>query len=82
MCVIPFKSGQISRCALPLKSFENMACGKPVLSSELEAVKGMAHDVVRFCSNSEDYVEAIRALYEDEDLRRQMGRASDTLIET
>ena len=81
VCVIPFKSGQISCHALPLKLFEYMACGKPVISSELDEVKAVAGDVVRYCSSVDDYVQAITALYEDEALKRRLGAAGKRLVE-
>jgi glycosyltransferase involved in cell wall biosynthesis len=58
-----------------------MACGKPVISSELDEVKAVAGDVVRYCSSVDDYVQTITALYEDEALKRRLGAAGKRLVE-
>jgi glycosyltransferase involved in cell wall biosynthesis len=80
VCVIPFKSNDISAGAVPLKLFEYMASGKPVLSTKLQGVQAVAGDAVQYCSCASDYIEQITALYEDETLRKQIGRVGEKLI--
>jgi glycosyltransferase involved in cell wall biosynthesis len=80
VCLIPFKSNDISAGAVPLKLFEYMACGKPVLSTRMQGVEGVAHDIVQYCSSVEDYAQTITALHEDEKLRKQMGHDGKKLI--
>lgn len=80
VCLIPFTDGDISQGAVPLKLFEYMASGKPVLSTKLQGVQAVARDAVQYCSFASDYVKKITALYEDETLRKQMGRAGEQLI--
>ena len=68
--------------AVPLKLFEYMACGKPVISTNLQGVDAVAHDIVQYCSSVEDYAEAITRLYEDETLRKRVGGEGEKLIST
>jgi len=82
VCLIPFKSNEISAGAVPLKLFEYMACGKPVISTKLQGVEAVAHDVVQYCSCVEDYAEVMTRLYEDEMLRKRIGRQGEELIST
>jgi glycosyltransferase involved in cell wall biosynthesis len=82
VCMIPFKSNEISAGAVPLKLFEYMACGKPVISTRLQGVEAVAHDIVQYCSSVEDYAEAITRLYEDETLRKRVGGEGEKLIST
>jgi glycosyltransferase involved in cell wall biosynthesis len=80
VCLIPFKPNAISAGAVPLKLFEYMACGKPVLSTRMQGVEGVAHDIVQYCSSVGDYARTITALHEDETFRRQMGQEGKKLI--
>jgi len=74
VCLIPFKRGAISENALPLKLFEYMACEKPVISTELPGVKAIADDKVMYVANHREYKEKIEFLFNNEKLRREMGK--------
>jgi len=74
ICLIPFKRGAISENALPLKLFEYMACEKPVISTELLGVRAVAGDKVMYVANHREYKEKIEFLFNDEELRREMGK--------
>jgi len=75
ICLIPFKRGAISENALPLKLFEYMACEKPVISTDLPGVKAIADDKVMYVANHREYKEKIEFLFNNEKLRREMGKS-------
>jgi len=80
ICLIPFKVNAISANALPLKLFEYMACEKPVLSTELPGVKTIAGDKVMYVANHGEYKEKIMELYENDKLRREMGKTGREFV--
>ena len=51
-----------------------MACEKPVISTELPGVKAIADDKVMSAANHREYKEKIEFLFNDEELRREMGK--------
>lgn len=79
--IIPFASNEVSQNALPIKLFEYLACEKPVISSELGPVKSKFSEDVLFASSCEDYVDKISMLYEDEKLRRKLGKKGRKISE-
>jgi glycosyltransferase involved in cell wall biosynthesis len=81
ICLIPFKKGAISENALPLKLFEYMACSRPVICTELSGVKRAVHDSILYANNAEDYVNRISDLYNDEQLRIDMGNSGRKIVE-
>ncbi|RLG55831.1 MAG: hypothetical protein DRN95_07445 [Candidatus Hydrothermarchaeota archaeon] len=81
VCLIPFKLNAISEHALPLKLFEYMACEKPVISTELTGVKNTIGDKVFYVANEKDYNKKIIELYEDDDLRKKMGKEGRKFVE-
>ena len=50
-----------------------MSCEKPVISTELNPVKSAFPENILYVSDSMDYVEKIKILYDDEDLRQRLG---------
>jgi glycosyltransferase involved in cell wall biosynthesis len=79
--IIPFKKGEVASNALPLKLFEYFACKKPVISSELFPIKSNFSDVVLFASNYKDYINNIELLYEDKQLRKNIGEMGRKISE-
>jgi len=80
ICLIPFKGGAISENALPLKLFEYMACEKPVISTELPGVKAIAGDKVMYAANHREYKEKIEFLFDDKELRQEMGKSGREFV--
>lgn len=74
VCLMPFSKGVISESAVPLKLFEYMACEKPVISTRLRGIESVAGDRIMYALNTKEYIERIRVLFENEDLRKNMGR--------
>jgi glycosyltransferase involved in cell wall biosynthesis len=74
VCLMPFNKGTISESAVPLKLFEYMACEKPVISTRLSGIESVAGDRIKYASNREEYIERIRVLFEDDNLRKKLGR--------
>ena len=81
VCLIPFKSDAISKGALPLKLFEYMACEKPIISTEIPGVRKTVGNLVLYASSAQDYENKIKALYENEKLRKEMGMKGRKLVE-
>lgn len=79
--IIPFNLDGVSQSALPIKLFEYMACGKPVISTEITPLKSTFPEDIIFISNVKEYVEAIKLVYEDEDLRRKLGKLGRKIAE-
>lgn len=71
--VIPFKRDDVSQNSLPLKLFEYMACEKPVISTNVKGITENFGDSVLYASNYEDYLERIRELLRDPDLKISLG---------
>ena len=80
ICLIPFKRGAISENALPLKLFEYMACEKPVLSTDLPGVRAVAGDKVMYVANHREYKEKIEFLFNDKELRGEMGKSGREFV--
>lgn len=74
VCIIPFKSDDVSLNALPIKLFEYFACEKPVISSEIYPIRRNFSDNVLFASNSSDYINKINLLYENKKMRLKLGK--------
>lgn len=81
VCLIPFKLSAISQAALPLKLFEYGACERPIISAEIPAVKAVLGDNVLYASHEKEYREKIMMLYQDQDLRRRLGRKGREIVE-
>lgn len=81
VCIIPFKKNAISENALPLKLFEYMSCEKPVISSDIFGVKSVVRDKVLYSSDPTSYKENISKLYEDPNLRLNMGKEGRKFVE-
>lgn len=73
--IIPFKSDNVSQNSLPLKLFEYMACKKPVISTNVRGINDNFNDMVMYASNFEDYIQRIKELNENEDLKNALGTA-------
>lgn len=58
----------------------DMACEKPVLSTELPGVKAIASDKVMYVANHKRYKEKIEFLFNDEELRREMGKSGREFV--
>lgn len=82
VCIIPFNKSAISENALPLKLFEYMACQKPVISSELLGVKNAVNDLVMYANSEIEYFDQITELYNDSQLRVEMGNAGRQFVES
>lgn len=82
ICLIPFKKDGVSDNALPLKLFEYMACKKPVVSTELKGVKQVAGDLVTYVRTVDDYIDKFQKLYDDPELRYEMGVLGRQFVET
>jgi len=65
---------------LPLKLFEYMACEKPVISTELPGVKAIAGDKVMYAANHREYKEKIEFLFDDKELRQEMGKSGREFV--
>ncbi|KAF5086810.1 Glycosyl transferases group 1 [anaerobic digester metagenome] len=78
--LIPFKTNGIANNALPIKLFEYMACEKPVISTELTPVTSKFNNNVLYASNSEEYLQCIELLHNDEELRRRMGKKGRKIV--
>lgn len=81
VCLIPFKSNEISDGALPLKLFEYMACSKPVISTHIPGVKDAAGSKVLYANSSKDYTKHINTLFKNESKGKEMGDKGRTLVE-
>jgi len=75
VCIIPFKLDEVSQNSLPLKLFEYMACEKPVISTNVKGIKENFGDMVLYASNCDDYVERMRELHADENIKKALGTA-------
>jgi glycosyltransferase involved in cell wall biosynthesis len=82
VCVIPFAPSDVTQSALPLKLFEYMACERPVIAAELAGIKAAVGNTISYASDSAGYVESIRVLYEDRELRKSVGSKGRRLVET
>lgn len=79
--VMPFKGNSdkdnISEFMSPLKMFEYMASGKPIISSDLAALREVLRhkESAILCDpdNLDEWIEAIKLLMEDENLRKKLG---------
>ena len=71
--LIPFNLDIVAHNALPLKLFEYMSCEKPVISTELNPIKLSFPENVLYVSDTRDYIEKIKMLYNDENLRQKLG---------
>lgn len=74
ICLIPFKLNMVSNHALPLKLFEYMSCEKPIISSPIKPVKNLVGDKILYASNEREYIERIKLLYENNNLRKFMAK--------
>lgn len=72
--IIPFVSNGVSHNALPIKLFEYFACEKPVISSSIHPIKVNFSKNILFASNCEDYVNKIKLLHENKELRSKLGK--------
>jgi len=81
ICTIPFKTDQVSKNSLPLKLFEYMSCEKPVISSKIDIVVKEMSDYVLCAESADEYVSAIRALSNDYETRKQMGKNGHKFVE-
>jgi len=79
--LIPFKINSVTEHALPLKVFEYMACEKPVISTHLPTVKDILGENIIYASNSRELKENILRLYNDETLRKTLGKHGRKLVE-
>ncbi len=59
VCLIPFKTNELTLCTNPVKVYEYLAAGKPVVATDLPEVRLMA-DVVHVADNSDAFVAGIR----------------------
>ena len=80
VCLIPFRKGAISKNALPLKLFEYMACERPIISSHIPSIKRIAGNKVMYASSADEYLDRIKKLYEEECLRKRMGKEGRLFI--
>ncbi|AUB56000.1 hypothetical protein BK007_08305 [Methanobacterium subterraneum] len=71
ICIIPFKINRLTDCICPVKLFEYWAMEKPVISTSFYEIKIIAKDKVIFADNSEELMNAILALKNNEQLRRK-----------
>jgi glycosyltransferase involved in cell wall biosynthesis len=72
--IIPFSLNMLSHHALPMKLFEYMSCEKPVISSPILPVQNSVGNNVLYASNTEEYIEKIKLLYENNHLRKEMAK--------
>lgn len=79
--IIPFKLNSVSHNALPLKLFEYFACEKPVISSKIGPIESNFSDCVLFASNFKDYIDNINLLYENEQLKTELGKKGRSISE-
>jgi glycosyltransferase involved in cell wall biosynthesis len=70
----------ISRWTSPMKMFEYMASGVPLLASDLpvlqEVLRHGENAFIARCGDAEDWVEKLRTLLGDEDLRHRLARTA------
>ena len=83
--VIPRLDDRAARLVTPLKPFEAMALARPMVVSDLPALReitapptrGLAFDV----GDARSLASAVARLLEDDDLRREIGRAGRAWVE-
>ncbi len=81
ICMIPFKVNEVSNAVCPLKLFEYWALKKPVIATPTYELKKIANDEVLFASDSEEFIESIKKLLLNEELRYQLGYAGYKKLE-
>lgn len=81
ICLIPFRKDGVSENALPLKLFEYFACERPVVSSKIQGVKKAVGSLVMYADSVDDYKEVFKILYDDSNLRHNMGIAGREFVE-
>ena len=81
VCLIPFNLSKVSHNALPLKLFEYMACEKPVISTEIDSLKSKFPKEILYAKNNEDYINTIKMVYDDEFLRKKLGKYGRKIAE-
>jgi glycosyltransferase involved in cell wall biosynthesis len=73
--LIPFKRNAVTHHADPIKAYEYLAAGLPVVSTDLPALRRLAH-VVRLAESTPAFLDALdAAVSEDRDARRAERRA-------
>jgi len=66
VAIIPFKKDEVSNHIFPLKLFEYLGSGRPVVSTDFNSdLKDFTFDTVSYCSNAEEFSEAINSSLKD-----------------
>jgi ADP-heptose:LPS heptosyltransferase/glycosyltransferase involved in cell wall biosynthesis len=78
VCLVPYKSTNLTNSCSPLKVFEYLATGKPVVSTPLLGL-GSSRDAVRIATTADEFVSAVeRALANPEEGRElRLARAEE-----
>ncbi len=76
--VIPSKRIKMADELCPVKLFEYMACEKPVISSR---TMPMMQDKVLYAPDAEEYKKSIIELYENKELRTELGEKGRKFVE-
>jgi glycosyltransferase involved in cell wall biosynthesis len=81
--VYPLPDDEWSRGKCGFKAIEFMACGVPVVASAIGVNREIIEDGVNgfLAATDDDWVEKLRRLLDDPELRRRMGAAGRTTIE-
>ena len=85
LCLAPFDTQRNDLTGLsPLKIFEYMALEKPVIASDLQLIKDVIHDgtdgILVPPGTPKKLANAILSLFQNEDLRKQLGRNARSKI--
>jgi glycosyltransferase involved in cell wall biosynthesis len=80
VCIVPLRIGSGTR----LKIFEAMAMGKAVVSTTIgaEGLPGRHGTELLLADSPDDFAQCVTMLLGDEALRRKIGTAARTLVET
>lgn len=81
VCLVPLRTERSCQLASPMKMFEYMACEKPVISVWLKGTAEMVRDKVFYASNVEEYKDRITELYNNQQLRREVGLRGRRFVE-